>query len=166
MLTFGLLSSVCVASGVRIHYLTFLEGNPDITWTLSDVSVWSTVEPCIGIICACLPVLQPFLRSVVKKLPSVPGSQHIHTRRLTAIVHKKTSFHKRDSSKYDVWHGRAHEYQTSPTPFLNSDEDQAALTTVRTRVEIEKDQNEKGNFGEDLVPMAIRVKRVVHWSIE
>ncbi|KAJ5466908.1 hypothetical protein N7475_004660 [Penicillium sp. IBT 31633x] len=157
---------VCVASGIRIHYLTFLDGNPDITWTLSDVSVWSTVEPCIGIICACLPVLQPVLRSMVKKMPNLPGSQYIQTRRLTASVQRRVSCHKRDSSKHDVWHGRAQECQMSPTPFLHSDGDQAALTTVRTRVEIEKDPNEKYRFDEDLIPMAIRVKRVVHWSID
>lgn len=153
--------SVCVASGIRIHYITFLHNNIDITWALGSVSVWSTIEPCIGIICACLPVLQPFVRSLVKKMPTIPGTQHIGTRGLSSFI-QRISLNERENrcSKYDM------ESRTSPTPFGHSDEDLDPLTTVRTRVEIETDPKERIDGEENLDPMAIRVKRVVHWSVD
>lgn len=58
--------SVCAISIVRLHYITFLKNSIDITWTISSVYVWSTLEPCISIICACLPALQPVIQSAMK----------------------------------------------------------------------------------------------------
>ncbi|KAJ5129257.1 uncharacterized protein N7515_005296 [Penicillium bovifimosum] len=157
---------VCIASGIRIHYITFLKDNVDITWALSDVSVWSTVEPCIGIICACLPVLQPFIRAAVKRLPKLPGSP-VQMRRFTSHVRERTSFHTRYSSKHEMWHGEAQGTRTSPTPFFHSDQDsQTQLKMVRTRVEIENDPAEKNDLEDGMDPMAIRVKRVVHWTVD
>ncbi|KAJ5359939.1 hypothetical protein N7517_009130 [Penicillium concentricum] len=148
---------VCVASGIRIHYLTYLRGNVDITWALGSVSVWSTVEPCVGIICACLPVLQPFVRSMVKKMPNLPGTQHFGgSRGLSSFIHR-ISLHDREHDKYDM------ECRTSPTPF-HPDEDLDPLTSVRTHVET--DPKERISGEENLDPMAIRVKRVVHWSVD
>lgn len=54
--------SVCIASIVRIYYMTFLSDSVDITWIMGDVFIWSSVEPCIGILCACLPTMKPLLR--------------------------------------------------------------------------------------------------------
>lgn len=150
--------SVCVASGIRIHYITYLHNNIDITWALGDVAVWSTIEPCIGIICACLPVLQPFVRSLVKKMPSLP-TQHIGASRMPSVIHR-ISLHKLQSSKYDL------ESRTSPTPFGDSEEDLDPLISVRTRVEIETDLKDRVIGEQNLDPMAIRVKRVVHWSVD
>lgn len=60
--------SVCVASIVRIYYMTFLGSSVDITWIMGDVFIWSSVEPCIGILCASLPTLQPLLRLVIARV--------------------------------------------------------------------------------------------------
>ncbi|KAJ5589448.1 hypothetical protein N7537_012126 [Penicillium hordei] len=106
---------ICVVSGIRIHYITYLHNNIDITWTLGDVAVWSTIEPCIGIICACLPVIQPFVRSLVKKMPSLP-TQHIGTSRMPSVI-QRISLHKPESRNYDI------ESRTSPTRFGDSEED-------------------------------------------
>ena len=35
---------------------------------MGDVFIWSSVEPCIGIVCACLPTLQPLLKSTLKRI--------------------------------------------------------------------------------------------------
>ncbi|KAL4808130.1 hypothetical protein BDV18DRAFT_158246 [Aspergillus unguis] len=61
-------SFVCVASFVRIASMVPLKTNLDVTWIMGDVYVWSSVEPCIGILCACLPTLQPVLRRILKRL--------------------------------------------------------------------------------------------------
>ncbi|PKY01835.1 pth11-like integral membrane protein [Aspergillus campestris IBT 28561] len=54
----------CVASIVRIWYLSVFMAALDITWLMGPVFIWSTIEPSVAIICACLPHLAPFLRMV------------------------------------------------------------------------------------------------------
>ncbi|EAW07002.1 putative integral membrane protein Pth11-like [Aspergillus clavatus NRRL 1] len=61
-------SSVCVAIIVRIYFITFLSSSVDITWITGDVFIWSSVEPCVGIVCACLPTLQPLLKSALNRI--------------------------------------------------------------------------------------------------
>ncbi|KAJ5610745.1 Alpha/beta hydrolase fold-1 [Penicillium lagena] len=38
--------------------------NDDLTWNQSNSFIWSSVEPCIGITCACLPTLRPLIRRI------------------------------------------------------------------------------------------------------
>ncbi|KAL1985736.1 hypothetical protein VTN96DRAFT_7484 [Rasamsonia emersonii] len=61
---FALGGFVCIAGVLRIHFLTLMFKSEDLTWNISDSFVWSCVEPCIGIVCACLPTLRPLLRRV------------------------------------------------------------------------------------------------------
>lgn len=153
--------SVCVASIVRIHYLTFLNGNVDLTWTLSEVSFWSTVEPCIGIICACLPALQPFIRSIVRKLYCHHriGRQSAGTRSQYRI-HRHT--HSGQNGGHDTWHGQGHSGNMGLRTFFRGEDDQMRLTSVTTQVGMEHPK--ECDSVEYLDPMAIRVKQVVHWS--
>jgi hypothetical protein len=58
--------SVCFASLYRIITITRLVQTRDISWAKSDVFIWSSVEPSIGIISGCLPTLRPWR----KLLPS------------------------------------------------------------------------------------------------
>lgn len=60
--------SVCIASLVRIYFMTFLKTSIDITWIMGDVFIWSSVEPCVGILCACLPTIRPLLRLAFQRL--------------------------------------------------------------------------------------------------
>ncbi|KAE8151512.1 hypothetical protein BDV25DRAFT_128685 [Aspergillus avenaceus] len=55
---------VCVATIVRIYTITQMKNSVDITWVIGDAMIWSNVEPCIGIVSACLPTLRPLLRRV------------------------------------------------------------------------------------------------------
>ncbi|KAF2138879.1 uncharacterized protein K452DRAFT_311331 [Aplosporella prunicola CBS 121167] len=50
---------VCVASCIRIYYLTRWSAAKDISWAMGPVFIWSSVEPAIGIVSACLPTLGP-----------------------------------------------------------------------------------------------------------
>ncbi|KAJ8117308.1 hypothetical protein OPT61_g1460 [Boeremia exigua] len=60
-LIFLLGSFVCFASMYRIITITRLVRTTDISWAKSDVFIWSSVEPSIGIISGCLPTLRPLL---------------------------------------------------------------------------------------------------------
>lgn len=55
---------VCVATIVRIWAITQMKDSVDITWVIGDAMIWSNVEPCIGIVSACLPTLRPLLRRI------------------------------------------------------------------------------------------------------
>ncbi|KAJ5982451.1 hypothetical protein N7451_012551 [Penicillium sp. IBT 35674x] len=59
---------VLAASIIRIHYLTRLrgEGLIDITWTMAPVSLWSTIEPCISVIAACLLAMKPVVQCALQ----------------------------------------------------------------------------------------------------
>ncbi|KAL8699056.1 MAG: hypothetical protein Q9224_001579 [Gallowayella concinna] len=61
---------VCVATIVRMVYIPQIVPI-DPTWTQVDPAIWSTIEPCMGIFSACLPVIGPLLRT---KLGSIGGS--------------------------------------------------------------------------------------------
>lgn len=68
--------SVTVVSILRLQSLVNFGIKTNITWTFYDVSLWSTIEITVGIICACLPTVRLVL---VKLFPILAGS----TRRLT-----------------------------------------------------------------------------------
>lgn len=36
----------------------------DITWVIGDAMIWSNVEPCMGIVSACLPTIRPLLHQI------------------------------------------------------------------------------------------------------
>ncbi|OQE38380.1 hypothetical protein PENCOP_c008G02493 [Penicillium coprophilum] len=55
-------SFVCVASICRIITFQINSEGTDTTWTIAPVFIWSSVEPFVGIICACLPTFGPFFR--------------------------------------------------------------------------------------------------------
>ncbi|PTD06669.1 hypothetical protein HYE67_001798 [Fusarium culmorum] len=62
---FGILALgglVCIASAVRIHYLSVFAREIDTTWHMGPVAIWSSFEPSIGIVSACLPSFKSLLR--------------------------------------------------------------------------------------------------------
>lgn len=63
--------SVTVVSILRLQALVTFGTSPNKTWEFYDVSVWSTIEICVGIMCACLPQLRMVL---VKLFPVLAGT--------------------------------------------------------------------------------------------
>ncbi|OQE81609.1 hypothetical protein PENNAL_c0040G02285 [Penicillium nalgiovense] len=53
---------VCVAGIVRVIFLHKHTHSDDPSWTIAPVFMWSSVEPFIGIVCACLPTFSPLFR--------------------------------------------------------------------------------------------------------
>jgi len=64
-----------------------------------------------------------------------------------------------------MWHGQEN-CNPSMKTFFGSGDEHIRLTTITTRVEMERDLRERNNLEESLDPMAIRVKRVVHWCAD
>jgi len=51
----------------------------DVSWKKSDVFIWSSVEPSIGIISGCLPTLHPLLIRITRCLAGALGMTPSHT---------------------------------------------------------------------------------------
>lgn len=63
--------SVTVMSILRLRSLISFSATSNKTWEFYDVSVWSTIEICVGIMCACLPTIRLLL---VRIFPVLAGS--------------------------------------------------------------------------------------------
>ncbi|KAH8660200.1 putative integral membrane protein [Xylariales sp. PMI_506] len=70
-LMFCLGTFVTVVSIIRLSALVQFRGSSNLTWDYCDVSLWSSVEITMGIICACLPSMRVVL---VKMFPTVFGT--------------------------------------------------------------------------------------------
>ncbi|PYH91603.1 hypothetical protein BO71DRAFT_401244 [Aspergillus ellipticus CBS 707.79] len=134
---------VCVASAIRIYYFTFIN-DVDVTWNLGNVFIWSSVEPSIGIVCACLPVLQPLFRNIINRAgsgPKAPGTKGTKGVRFTPDIMSKFQGEDRRQRR----------------------DDEAILTTTSIHVEMEsvggkgRLSDEEDSIGYDL--MSIKVQK-------
>jgi hypothetical protein len=107
---FGLGIGICVITGLRIRAVLELD-LVDTSYTVVDMGIWSTLEPCLAIISACLPLLQP----LVQRVPGLRDlSSRIHSG--TGGSSKKTGHLRGVSSSAasearNVDPGRRHEEQ-------------------------------------------------------
>ncbi|OKL56975.1 hypothetical protein UA08_07782 [Talaromyces atroroseus] len=62
MATSSKVAVVCIASVIRITSFSKFESALDITHEMGPVFIWSTIEPSIAIVCACLPHLAPLAK--------------------------------------------------------------------------------------------------------
>lgn len=79
---------VCVASIVRIYYLSIFMGAVDVTWLMGPVFIWSTIEPSVAVVCACLPHLAPLARLAHRSILSSHKSENstiMHSGRLRRL---------------------------------------------------------------------------------
>lgn len=78
---FAIGAFVCFASIYRIVVLFWM--NPaDSTWTIYQATLWTHVEPSIGLICSCLPVIRglfPQLKLTPSRNKSGVGPYYINT---------------------------------------------------------------------------------------
>ncbi|KAH6876100.1 hypothetical protein BKA58DRAFT_419471 [Alternaria rosae] len=87
----GSFRSVCFASLYRIITIVRLMAAQDISWKKSDVFIWSSVEPSIGIISGCLPTLQPFFIRTTHALAGAFGATPSHVPEQEGIESRETA---------------------------------------------------------------------------
>ncbi|MCJ1331320.1 hypothetical protein MMC10_008009 [Thelotrema lepadinum] len=70
-------SLTCVFSLVRLVVITQQLANfdLDVTWASTPIAIWSTAEPCLGILAACLPTLRPLFARFITKVSSTNRSR-------------------------------------------------------------------------------------------
>ncbi|KND87690.1 hypothetical protein TOPH_07636 [Tolypocladium ophioglossoides CBS 100239] len=66
---------VVVTSCLRVTTLDVFAKSPDNTYNIANV-MWTIVEPNVAVVCACLPILRPF---VVKLFPSLRSKGYTNT---------------------------------------------------------------------------------------
>jgi hypothetical protein len=175
--------SVCIASFIRIYYMIPLKHNLDVTWIMGDVYVWSSVEPCMGILCACLPTLQPLIRRVLKK---IMGSSIARGRlggnsraRTSSSVQRRSKVFSDGSGKRGRGRGMFQQLDElgsgageSSTYLrrglgLRPEGDETLLTTASTTAHVEmEDLQKRDSNGIDAKGMGIQVKTDFQWREE
>ncbi|KAF2193688.1 hypothetical protein K469DRAFT_745185 [Zopfia rhizophila CBS 207.26] len=67
------------ATVVRMRYIHTLTNGPDFLWATTDVAIWSTVEPGIGITAGSMATLRPLLQTCLWRLGLVssPASARV-----------------------------------------------------------------------------------------
>ncbi|KAJ5179569.1 hypothetical protein N7492_002779 [Penicillium capsulatum] len=155
----------CVASIVRLHFLTFLGHSIDITWSWGNVWVWSLVEPCVGIVCACLPTFKPIIHSAMK----IENLLYLRTnvakmRRASSLPHlRKRSTNASQSSKssrkdlFEIFDGKTD---------MGMRHSEVGTTSFAMHVESEPGRKERESLEEYLGPMFIRVQHEVEWTVD
>ncbi|OJJ42109.1 hypothetical protein ASPZODRAFT_137495 [Penicilliopsis zonata CBS 506.65] len=75
-LIFAIGSTSVVTSIIRITYIMEILHKADFTWSEATVCVWSAIELNFGVMCNCLAVLKPFVRTHLPMLfPSTPTDE-------------------------------------------------------------------------------------------
>ncbi|KAE8365612.1 hypothetical protein BDV27DRAFT_144277 [Aspergillus caelatus] len=152
---------VSVGSMVRIFYLTLLATNPDITWVMGDVYLWSTIEPCIGIVCACLPTLNALLRRTTKLVLGSNAERLFGSFSLSASRKKRRDRSQSKSRSFQQLDAREGCQNARLRP-----EDEIVLTTVSAHSEPNSYQRDTDSVKlmNDSAHMSITVKHDFDWS--
>ncbi|ESZ96339.1 hypothetical protein SBOR_3271 [Sclerotinia borealis F-4128] len=97
-------SFVCVASIVRIYYLKHLTTAIDLTYILGPAFGWSSLEPSVAIIGACLPTFAPLFRGIRNKGSSTggQGSYHVNLSQTPHFFKQQSNFGNEDSDEVEL----------------------------------------------------------------
>lgn len=144
--------SATVASIVRIYYVTFLNTDPDVTWIMGHVFVWSTIEPAMAILCACLPTLNPILQLIAKTMFGTAAARIFGSSyRASSKGHQLSGMQSKRHSFQQLRDGN----ENMTTNIKGHSDDEVALTSM--------EPNRDLNYKQD-APFAIRVKHDFAWS--
>ena len=62
LLAFSVGLFVCIVECIRIYYVFKISNSVDVTWNNAAVTLWTAVEGCVSVICACIPTMAPLLK--------------------------------------------------------------------------------------------------------
>lgn len=60
----------CIASILRLYYFPRINASLDVTWNVTEISLWGQVEASTAVICASIPALKPLFTSLNKRRKS------------------------------------------------------------------------------------------------
>ena len=68
----------CIASILRLLYFPRVNSSLDVSWNVTDVSLWGQVEASTAVICASIPSLKPLFSSLKSLRPNPPTDRPHH----------------------------------------------------------------------------------------
>ncbi|KAL2807800.1 hypothetical protein BJX63DRAFT_425109 [Aspergillus granulosus] len=157
---------VCVATIVRIYTITKMKSSVDITWVIGDAMIWSNVEPCIGIVSACLPTLRPLLRHI----PHFRG--FFSSNQQSENVRNSKSLNPSSGPGSMTASANRSAYRSGPSKrgHFRPEEDEIHLTTDVGRGGSlqRRDETASANSlgSQEAIPMEIRVNQKFQWREE
>ena len=92
------------ATVVRMFYIHTLMDGPDFLYATTDVAIWSTVEPGIGITASSIATLRPLVRYCLWKLgfTSAPGNSNTYYPSISEQKRKDRRGYRRSLSPSDL----------------------------------------------------------------
>jgi hypothetical protein len=134
---------------VRIYYLNGLFKNVDATWWMGPSFAWSSIEPSVAIISACLPTLAPLFRMGRKKGSSSSpyyvsdrtgqsGTGGLHSRNVVGRFNAGHSRIEDDEVEltYKVQGGDRADTSSSRSPGSQGSSEYERAITVKTQVSV------------------------------
>lgn len=115
---------------------------------MGTVFLWSQLEPCLGIICACFPAVQPFLRFLLK----------VEYRAYIGSKFSSTSKHTDSSSGVAGFDERP--------DFMNGKHDDEMRLTIEAHAETKRNRQEREKLQQYIGPMFIRVQYDLELTVE
>lgn len=101
-LVVGILAFAAIGSTatiVRMKYIHNLINGPDFLWATTDVAMWSTIEPGIGITAASMATLRPLLQNCLYRLGLASEPSHHQPRQLRWISQSEQKRRSRHGHK-------------------------------------------------------------------
>ncbi|KAF9894160.1 hypothetical protein FE257_009133 [Aspergillus nanangensis] len=161
---------VCVATIIRIWSITKMKVSVDITWVIGDAMIWSNVEPCIGIVSACLPTIRPLLQRIpMLRLWGIFGSTRVtgdtgYSGKGIPESDPGSITASANRSAYRSTNGRRNQFRPEDDEvYLTTDVER---TNSLRRGESTAQSNGSTSSNHEAIPMQIRVNQNFHWAEE
>ncbi|KAI4110700.1 MAG: hypothetical protein LQ345_006956, partial [Seirophora villosa] len=128
---------VCIISIIRLVVLSRLNAT-DLTWNFVNSAIWSSAEPCMGVVSACIPSLRP-LAAVIAR-----GTHRVRSKSIDAVTSSSSNtsskaIWKKRKNSGDRHHGEGGHFLRIGDPFARQHPARwARHVTVRGGKDVER----------------------------
>ncbi|KAI0838522.1 hypothetical protein F5Y06DRAFT_268275 [Hypoxylon sp. FL0890] len=118
----------CVSSLLRLGMTAVLRSSLDMTWNVSSLGIWATIEVNVGIICSCLILLPAFMdRYVPESIKSSSARLLSYTRNFSSTRSKRRT--NSLESDQGSWPGYRNEAESGSQHFVKSKPSRSIVKT-------------------------------------
>ena len=103
--------------------------------------MWSSIEPCIGILCACLPTLHPLIRAVISRVFGNTSARYVGSRNQEA-TNKKTFIRRQRPLDWDETLLTTHDIQVEMSGVRRDRHTEDGHITVDMEFQIVEESNQ------------------------
>jgi len=89
---------------VKLYYLNNYGKHGDFLWDSTDLTIWTTVEACVGIMAASIPTLKPLFRTILQS-STLSSSNRGRSYNQSGYMHHNTGIDGRSKSHNNTTRG-------------------------------------------------------------